>query len=144
MAVSQEVVLTKTYSELSQLTTFLERYNYLQLKGNVGIETFGWDRYLNQLLYNSSEWKSARRKVIIRDEGCDLGIEDYPIESKIIIHHINPLTKEMINNRDKSIFDLNNLICCSHKTHNAIHYGDENLLPKEWTPRTPNDMIPWR
>lgn len=134
----------KTYSEMLQYQTLRERFEYLKLKGQVGIETFGFNRFINQELYNSADWKKVRRQVIIRDGGCDLGIEDYPIEDKILIHHINPITEEMIRNRDPAIFDLNNLICCSHKTHNAIHYADIHLLPTEWKERTPNDTIPWR
>lgn len=139
-----EVMTVKTYSELILLPTFHERFEYLRLNGQVGMETFGFNRIINQELYHSYEWQKVRRKVIIRDEGCDLGIDDLPITGKVIIHHINPITEQMIIDRDPMVFDLNNLICCGHITHNAIHYSDESLLPKEWAPRTPNDMIPWR
>lgn len=117
----------KSYKELIKIPNFLDRYEYLKIGGFIGEETFGFDRYINQVLYRSSEWKRIRRNVIIRDNGNDLGIEGRPIGEHIIIHHINPLTKEMIKDRDPSIFDMNNLISCSLRTHNAIHYGDDGL-----------------
>ena len=120
---------TKSYSELTSFDTFLDRYRYLKLGGRIGEETFGFDRYLNQTLYKSPEWRRARDEVIIRDNGCDLGLDGYEIYGKILIHHINPITQRMIQDRDPEIFDLENLICVSHNTHNAIHYGDESLLP---------------
>lgn len=120
---------TKSYSELTSFSTFLDRYRYLKLGGRIGEETFGFDRYLNQTLYKSPEWRRVRDEVIIRDNGCDLGLDGYEIYGKILIHHINPITQRMIQDRDPEIFDLENLICVSHNTHNAIHYGDESLLP---------------
>lgn len=134
----------KTYSELITLPTFEERFNYLKLGGIVGESTFGFDRYLNQNLYKSQEWKSVRNKVIIRDNGCDLACEGYEIYGKVLIHHINPITVEDIINRNPIIFDLENLITTIHNTHNAIHYGDENLLIKGPIERTKNDTIPWK
>lgn len=136
--------MMKTYSELSKLKTFGERYRYLKLDGIVGSETFGYDRYINQQLYRSSEWRKTRDKVIIRDQGCDLGIPGREINKGAIIHHINPITVEQIVNNDPIVFDLDNLITVSDKTHNAIHYGDENKLYKEPITRKPNDTIPWR
>lgn len=136
--------MIKTYRELSRIKTFKGRYNYLRLRGTVGRETFGYDRYLNQVLYHSSIWRSVRDKVIIRDNGCDLGIFGYDIVEKIVVHHMNPITKEQIEHGDDIIFDPNYLICASHNTHMAIHYGDENLLPKPLIVRRPGDTIPWR
>lgn len=140
----EQTMIFRTFSELNKLRTFEERYEYLQLKGSIGRETFGFDRYLNQSLYNSTEWKKARDIVILRDNGCDLGIEGYEINSKIIIHHMNPITKEMVINRDASIFDPEFLICCSHRTHNAIHYGDVEQIPKGPLERRPNDTCLWK
>lgn len=136
--------ITKNYSELIQLPTFEERFRYLKLQGTVGKETFGFDRYLNQALYCSEEWKRTRNRVIARDNGCDLGIEGREIFNRILIHHINPITKEDVIDRNPIIFDLNNLIATTHKTHLAIHYGDESLLITSPIIRTPNDTCPWR
>lgn len=136
--------MTRKYSELTTLTSFVERVRYLKLNGVPGAETFGYSRRLNQVLYSSPEWKDIRRKVIIRDNGCDLGIEERPISDHIYIHHINPITEKDILDRDPKIFDPENLICCSRTTHNAIHYGDEALLVAEVTERSPNDTCPWR
>ena len=137
--------LHRSYVELARLSTFEERYEYLRLSGIVGQATFGSDRYLNQTLYTSPEWKSFRNKVILRDYGCDLGIEGRDIlGDRIIIHHINPLTIDDIRDRSPSIFDLNNVICVSHMTHEAIHYGDASLLPKDPIERKPNDTCPWK
>lgn len=136
--------MNKTYKELCELKTFKERYEYLKTTNTVGEDTFGSKRYLNQLLYKSQEWKSFRRKAIIRDNGCDLGISDREIEKPIIVHHINPITIEDILNKDPKVFDLDNVICCSHITHNAIHYGDENLLINEPIERKENDTCPWK
>ena len=133
----------KSYYEVSRLRTFQERYQYLRLRGVVGKETFGFDRYLNQAFYTSSIWKSVRDKVIIRDEGCDLGIEGYPIFGKIIIHHLNPITSDELEHDDRSLLDLDNLICTSLNTHNAIHYGDERLLPSLPKERRPGDTLLW-
>lgn len=134
----------KTYSELITLPTYEERFNYLKLEGVVGEMTFGFDRYLNQKLYTSQEWKTVRNQIIVRDNGCDLACEGYEIYGKILIHHINPITVEDVINRNPIIFDLENLISTTHNTHNAIHYGDENLLIKGPIERTKNDTIPWR
>ena len=137
--------MDKSYSELCKLPTLVERYEYLRTYSKIGEETFGGHRYLNQKLYTSNPlWDSVRRKVIIRDGGFDLGLEDYIIQGKIIVHHINPLTKEQLLNFDPCIFDLENLISCSHNTHNAIHYGDKSLLPQDPIERKPNDTCPWR
>lgn len=136
--------MTKTYHELSQLKTFEERFEYLRMDGRVGESTFGYDRYLNQMFYRTPEWKRARRDVILRDNSCDLGMSDREIHGKVLIHHLNPITKQMILDRDPALFDPNNLICCSHMTHDAIHYGDGSMLPKNPIERTPNDTCPWK
>lgn len=145
----------KTYSELITLPSFEERFRYLQLDGQVGKETFGYDRYLNQVLYNSQEWRRFRHEIIIRDNACDLAHEDHEITSwrdesgrihgqKIIIHHINPITADDVVNRSSIVFDPENTITTILSTHNAIHYGDESLLPKSPIERSKNDMCPWR
>ena len=134
----------RTYSELSQLKTFEERYQYLKLTGRVGEETFGFDRYLNQLLYRSKRWRQIRNQVIVRDNGRDLGVEGHEMFSKIIIHHMNPVTIEDLENESELVFDPEYLISVSHNTHNAIHYGDESLLVIAPIERTPNDTCPWK
>lgn len=134
----------KSYSTVILLPTLEERFNYLKLSGKVGAETFGYDRYLNQILYHDPEWRRIRNDVIIRDNGCDLGVEDYEIKGRILVHHINPITIDDVKLRRYCVFDLDNLICTSHDTHNAIHYGDVNLLPKNPIERKPNDTCPWR
>ena len=135
----------RTYQELIKLPTFEERYRYLKLDGWVGIETFGFDRYVNQKFYQSYEWKELRRQVILRDNGCDLGIEDRPIPARILIHHMNPITLKDILQRSDLVMNPDYLITVSHDTHNAIHYGDESLLfPTELVERRPNDTCPWR
>ena len=135
----------KTYTELITLPTFEERYQYCKQKAGVGDATFADQRYLNQVLYSSPEWRRVRRDVIARDEGCDLAHPDRPIVKKIYIHHLNPITIEDILKRRESIFDPENLICVSFDTHQAIHYGDEKLLiPSKPTERTPNDTCPWK
>jgi len=136
--------MIRTYSELRTYKTFIDRYNYLKLRGSVGIETFGFDRYLNQVLYRSRRWRRTRDGIILRDNGCDLGVEGYDIYDKIIIHHMNPLTIEDIENDVDEIYDPEFLISVSFNTHQAIHYGDENLLPKEPIERKPYDTCPWR
>lgn len=136
--------MIRTYSELRTYKTFIDRYNYLKLRGSVGIETFGYDRYLNQVLYRSRRWRRTRDGIILRDNGCDLGIEGYDIYDKIIIHHMNPLTIEDIENDVDEIYDPEFLISVSFNTHQAIHYGDESLLPKEPIERKPYDTCPWR
>ena len=134
----------RAYSELSKLTTFKDRYNYLRLDGFVGKETFGFDRYLNQLFYTSQKWRSIRDFVIIRDNGCDLGVEGYEIYGKIIIHHMNPITVSDIINETEYLLDPEFLISTMHNTHNAIHYGDEKLLITGPIERKPNDTCPWK
>ena len=134
----------KTYSELMQLPTFEERFKYLQLSNKVGKETFGFDRYLNQNFYRSAAWKRIRDQVIVRDNGCDLGIGDRMIGGKILIHHMNPITDKDIVDQTSILLNPEYLICVSHNTHNAIHYGDENLLIKEPVIRTKNDTCPWK
>lgn len=134
----------KTYKELSRLKTFEERFKYLKLYGAVGEDTFGFDRFINQRFYRSVEWRRVRDQVIIRDNGCDLGDPDHPIHGRIIIHHINPIKVEDFNDDPEYLLNPDFLVCVSHNTHNALHYGDENLLPKKWEPRTPNDTCPWK
>lgn len=134
----------KTYSKLITIPTFEERFEYLQLKGSVGEDTFGYDRYLNQVLYRSPEWKRLRNQIIIRDCGCDLACEGYDIHSKVLIHHLNPITVEDVLARSRKVFDPDNLVCVSHNTHNAIHYGDVDLLVTGPIIRTKNDTCPWR
>ena len=135
---------TRTYSELIAIPTYLERFRYLKLSGQVGADTFGHDRYLNQVLYKSPECRRFRRDIIIRDNGCDLACDDYEIHGKIIIHHIDPITIDDVLNRNPKIFDPENVICVAMMTHNAIHYGDENLLMTGPIERLPNDTCPWR
>ena len=137
-------MIIRTYSELIKLPTFEERFQYLKLDGDVGVETFGFDRYLNQAFYSSDEWKSIRNQVIIRDNGCDLAIEGREIYKRIIIHHMNPITKEDLLYRTEYLLDPEYMICTMKNTHDAIHYGDENLLFKEPVERKPNDTCPWR
>lgn len=136
--------IIRTYSELISIPTFEDRFRYLMLGGRVGKETFGFDRYLNQLFYKDDEWLSTRDKVIIRDNGCDLGIPDREIRTRILVHHINPITKEDILLRRKCLFDLENLICTIKSTHDAIHYGDESILILAPAIRTRNDTCPWK
>ena len=138
------VEVIKSYDALILLDTIEDRYNYLRIGGGVGCETFGFDRYLNQGFYQSMEWKRVRNEVISRDNGCDLGLEGYEINGRILIHHMNPILPDQIKFFDPDILDPDFLISCSHKTHNAIHYGDENLLPRRVVERRPNDTIPWR
>ena len=135
----------RTYSELIRLPTFEERFEYLKLGGKVGKDTFGFDRIFNQKYYTSKEWKRVRDFVIIRDNGCDLAHEDHTIYgSKIIIHHMNPITLEDIENNTDILLNPEYLITTIHNTHNAIHYGDANLLPKDPIERTKNDTCPWK
>ena len=136
-------MMIRTYRFLEKLHTFEDRYQYLKLSGIVGVSTFGYDRYLNQNLYTSRRWKETRDLVIIRDNGCDLGIEDYRIHGKILIHHINPITIEDIELDRDDIFNPEFLICTTLNTHNAIHYGNESLLPKLPVERRKNDTCPW-
>lgn len=134
----------KTYSELIIIPSFEERFKYLSLTGIVGEITFGGHRYLNQKLYQSLEWKRIKREIILRDNGCDLSHEDHPIEGHIYIHHINPVSIEDVLERRSCVFDPENLISASFKTHNAIHYGSEELLSRYPVIRTKNDTCPWR
>lgn len=134
----------KTYSELITLPTFEDRFEYLNLKGRIGEETFGFDRYLNQLFYKSQKWKSIRNHVILRDNGCDLGLEGYEIYGKIIIHHMNPITIQDIERESDFLLNPEFLICTTHNTHNAIHYGDRTLLMTGPIVRTKYDTCPWR
>ena len=136
--------MIRTYSELSKLKTFKERFQYLQLGGIVGEETFGYDRYINQKFYMSQEWKSIREQVIIRDCGCDLGMEGYEIHGRLYIHHMNPIALKDIVDQTEFLSNPEFLICTSFNTHNAIHYGDESLLITEPVERTPNDTCPWK
>lgn len=134
----------KTYSELITLPTFMERYEYLKLQGKVGADTFGFDRYLNQMLYHNPKWKAVRNQVILRDNGCDLGIEGHDIYGKILVHHMNPITKSDIEMESDFLFNPEYLICTAHITHNAIHYGDASLLITAPIERSPNDTCPWK
>lgn len=134
----------KTYSELITIPTFIERFRYVKLGGTIGEETFGFDRYLNQLLYKSQRWKDTRDFVIIRDNGCDLGVDGHDIHGKIIVHHMNPITIEDVLYERDCVFDPEFLISTRLATHNAIHYGDESLLVIAPVERRRNDMCPWR
>ena len=135
--------IIRTYSELITIPTFLARYEYLKLDGQVGKETFGFDRYLNQQFYHSDEWRSIRDFIITRDLGCDLGLEGYEIHGRIYIHHMNPITVKDIRDYTDYLIDPEYLICTTHNTHNAIHYGDSSLIA-EPVERTPFDTCPWR
>lgn len=137
-------MIIRTYSELITLPTFEERFAYLKLNGIVGEETFGYDRYLNQMFYQSQEWLSVRDYVIVRDNGCDLGVEGHEIYGRILVHHMNPITMDDIVKRTKYLLDPEYLISTVKRTHDAIHYGDESLLPKQFVERTPYDTCPWR
>lgn len=134
----------RTYTELSRLPTFEERYRYLRITGRVGEETFGFDRYLNQVFYRSRKWKQIRDQVIVRDNGCDLGVEGYEIHGRIIIHHMNPITLKDIEHESEFLLNPEFLICTIHNTHNAIHYGDESLLITAPIERAKNDTCPWK
>lgn len=136
--------MIRTYSELIRLPTFEERFKYLQLSGKVGLDTFGFDRYLNQQFYSSPEWRAIRNDIIIRDNGCDLGIEGYDIHGRIYIHHMNPISVRDILDMSEYLLNPEYLICVTHNTHNAIHYGDESLLTLAPIERTPHDTCPWK
>lgn len=136
--------MIRTYSELILLPTFEERFKYLKLNGSVGADTFGFDRYLNQQFYRSEEWKRIRGDVILRDNGCDLGVDGYQIFGRVLIHHLNPIRKEDIQNLSEFLMDPEYLICTTHRTHNALHYGDESLLTTSPVKRFKNDTCPWR
>lgn len=134
----------RCYKELCRLKTFEDRYEYLRLACLIGDETFGFERYMNQMLYTSSKWRETRNRVIIRDNGCDLGVADRPIIGKIIVHHINPMTVEDVKTVSDDIFNPEYLICVSQTTHNAIHYGDASLLAQEPIERKPGDTCLWK
>ena len=134
----------RTYSELILLPTFEERFKYLQLNGRVGDDTFGFDRYINQNFYRSAEWKRIRDQIIIRDNGCDLALEGYEIYGRILIHHMNPIAVKDVELSTEYLMNPEYLICVTHNTHNAIHYGDEKLLMKGSVVRTKNDTCPWK
>lgn len=134
----------RSYSELMTFSTYKERFRYLKLDGEVGKDTFGFDRWLNQIFYKTPEWRSVRNYVIVRDNGCDLAIPDREIYGRILIHHMNPISKEDILNRTDLLLNPEYLICTSKLTHDAIHYGDESLLIKDPVARRPNDTCPWK
>lgn len=137
--------MIRTYSELIKLDSFIERYRYLKLSGKVGEDTFGFDRWLNQKFYKSPEYRKVRREVILRDNGCDLGDPEFEIAGRVIIHHMNPITQTDILERSEFALDPEYMICVSHGTHNAIHYGDESQLPiTDIVIRRPNDQAPWK
>lgn len=137
-------MIVRTYSELIKLQSFEERFEYLKLNGIVCEETFGFDRYINQIFYKSKEWQKVRNTVIIRDNGCDLGLQDREIRGRILIHHMNPISKEDILRRSDTILNPEYLICTTKNTHNAIHYGDISLLMSDPIERKPNDTCPWK
>ena len=139
----EERKMIKTYNEMIKLPTFEERFEYLKLGGYVGKETFGFDRYLNQVLYRSYEWKQIRNQIILRDKGCDLAVEGREIFDKILVHHINPITLEDINNRNPEIFNPNNLVTVSFNTHQAIHFSSADILVKDPVERKPGDTNLW-
>ncbi len=134
----------RSYRELRRIATFEERYDYLALQGRVGNETFGFERYVNQTFYRSAEWREVRFHVIARDNGCDLGIEGHEIHDRIYIHHMNPMTLEEIQHGDSAILNPDFLITTTHRTHNAIHYGDRDTLPRPVVERRPGDPRLWR
>lgn len=136
-------MITRSYRELRRIETFEERFRYLSLRGEVGVSTFGFDRYLNQRFYTSREWRQLRDHVIIRDNGCDLGVEGYEIHAKILVHHMNPVIVDDIVAGEDSILNPDFLITTTHRTHNAIHYGDERLLARPHIPRTAGDTQLW-
>ena len=135
--------MIRSYSELRQYKTLEERYKYLSLRGEIGVQTFGFDRYINQQFYRSRQWRLTRNEVISRDKGCDLGVEGYEIHGRLLIHHMNPIRLSDLSLGDPSVLDPNFLITTTHQTHNAIHYGDENLLPKPPVERRPGDTRLW-
>lgn len=133
----------RVYSELHRFSTFEDRFHYLALRGQVGDSTFGYDRYINQAFYRSREWRGIRNDVIVRDNGCDLGVSGFEIHDKVLIHHMNPMTVDDIVDGDENILDSRFLITVTHKTHNAIHFGDERMLPRQYTARVPGDTRLW-
>lgn len=134
----------RSYSELIKLPTLKERFDYLKLDGMVGEDTFGYDRYLNQNFYKSTEWRRIRNQIIIRDNGCDFGLKDYPINGRIIIHHMNPVNGDDILMHRDILIDPEFLICVGERTHNALHYGSFDLMPQNIIERKPNDTCPWK
>lgn len=136
--------MMKTYSELCKLKSFDERFEYLKLRGSVGADTFGFDRIFNQKFYRSVEWKRIRDSVILRDNGCDMGLDGYDIYGKIIVHHMNPICLKDIEEVTAVLINPEYLICVSHETHNAIHYGNENSIVRMPETRKENDTCPWR
>ena len=137
--------MIRTYNELIRLPSFEERFRYLKLSGSVGKATFGYDRYLNQRFYKSQEWKSLRNEVIVRDCGCDMGLRDYEIRGRVIIHHMNPIVDEDIIDNTEYLMNPDYLVCVSHDTHNAIHYGNDDIIrAKIFVERHPNDTCPWK
>lgn len=134
----------RTYEELSAIDEYKKRYEYLRISGSVGEETFGFERYLNQKFYTSKEWRDVRSHVIARDNGCDMGHPDHPINGKIYIHHMNPMSPKDIAKKNVDILNPDFLVCVSMTTHNAIHYGDDSLLPQPLIERSPNDTCPWK
>jgi hypothetical protein len=133
----------RTYTELRRIASFEDRFKYLAVHSSIGIATFGFERWLNQAFYTSATWRTCRHIVIARDLGCDLGVEGYEVHDKIIVHHMNPVTVQQVEDRDPSIFDPEFLISVSHNTHNAVHYGNEKLLAKPLVERRPNDTRLW-
>lgn len=140
----RNITRIRTYTLAIGIPSFEDRFEYLKMDGSVGIQTFGGHRYLNQKLYQSEEWRRVRRDVIVRDNGCDLAHPDHPIYGKILIHHLEPITADDILSRRSCVFDMDNLICISYETHNALHYGNSETLPKPYVERTKNDTCPWR
>lgn len=137
--------MIRTYRELIQLPTLKERFGYLKLSGSVGTATFGYDRYLNQNFYRSYEWQNLRNKIIVRDNGCELGLDGYEIKGRIFIHHMNPITDKDIVDNTEYLMNPDFLICVSIDMHNAIHYGNDDIVRvKEWVERRPNDTCPWK
>jgi len=137
--------MIRTYSELIKLPTFLERFRYLKLDGKVGEETFGYDRYLNQVFYHSPEWRQIRKKILIRDDGGEMGLSEYPIHGYIYVHHMNPISLKDIDDRKEDILNPEYLICVSKNTHDAIHFSNEDILIKrDPVERTPHDTTPWK
>lgn len=134
----------RTYKDLIRIVDYRERFEYLRLQGEVGEITFGWERFINQALYRSAKWRKIRDKVIVRDNGCDLAHPDYEIRDRIIIHHMNPITLEDIEEENEFVYSLDFLVCVSPITHNAIHYGDASLLPSLPIARYPGDTCPWK
>lgn len=137
------MTITRSYNELRRIDTFEERFRYLSLNGSVGSSTFGYDRWLNQRFYTSREWRQLRDHVIARDNGCDLGVDGYEIHDKILVHHMNPMIVDDLLAGEESIMDPNFLVVTSHRSHNAIHYGDESLLPRKYVPRERGDTRLW-